>query len=328
MSQAGTISELYSEADNPNSVLGAPPSAPAPVPAPVQPVAVQNQPVTIKSRMADETPDGKVRDTSMEAVTDSGRDLGFRNITDESENAPKPKPEEAKPADVPKTEQPKVEAQPVPEKLYAEKYKTPEELERAYEEAQKLIARQGQELGTARKQLQEKPPEVAKSPAQIAAEEAEKTQYLQKFVNDPIGELEKIKQQAVQQTQVALTTQQIRNDWARNNPDLVEHESRIAFEMALLAQSDPEIGRNPAALMQKATETFRQFTGKLRSEGAKEALTQETRVIPLLSNTASATSPENPSSNGKAPLTSDEAYALHMKMLKEQEQKSHRGLRR
>src|SRR5258707_6573804 len=124
--------ELYSKADDPNSVLGNPPSAPADVPPPTEPVKVV-PPVTTKARMADETPDGKVRDTSTEALR-PGNDLGFRNITDENENRPKPPETEAPPPEVP-AKQP--EASPVPEKLYADRFKTVEETEKGYLEARK-----------------------------------------------------------------------------------------------------------------------------------------------------------------------------------------------
>lgn len=330
MAQAGMTSELYIDADNPNSTLGAPPSAPAPVPPPVAKVEVA-APVSVKGRMADETPDGRVRDTSMEAVTSKGKDLGFRNLTDESENAPKPKPEEAAPAAEaqPAAEAPKVEANTpaVPEKVYAGKFKSAEELEKGYLEAQKAMHKAMEEKAALERQAAQPKVEVVKSPAQLAAEEAKKAEFLQQFVADPERVMNDINQRAVQQTQVALASQKMAEEWKKNNPDLTAYENYVAFESYQLTQSDPELAKDPAALLNKATENFRAITGKLRSEGAKEALTQETRVIPLLSNTATSSS-EQPSSQAKAPLSSDDAFSLHLKMLKEQEQKSKRGLRR
>lgn len=328
---AGSTGELYVEDAGGNQVpLGVPPAPPTDVPPPTQSVKV-SEPVVTKRRMADEAPDGRIRDTSAEAISQPGKDLGFRNLTDETENAPKPKPEEIappvekkedKPAEaiVPKTEQPT-------EKVYAGKFKSAEELEKAYQEAQRLITKQGQEAAELRKQAETKPPvEVPKTPAQIAADEARKNDILSKFVADPEAYLSERDQAASQRTQIALAVQHSTNEWRKNNPDLAEHEYFVAAEATRLMNTDPELAKNPAELLNKATDNFRQITGKLRNEGAKEALTQETRVIPLLNNAAPSAPSEQPSN--KAPLTSDDAYALHMRMLKEQEQKSHRGLRR
>lgn len=322
---AGSTTELYSDANNPGSTLGAPPSAPAPVPPPTQPVVV-TQPVVTKGRMADEGPDGRIRDTSMEALTPS-KDLGFRNITDESENAPKAKPEEPKPADAaPAVEAPKAEQPPVAEKVYAGKFKSVEELEKSYEELQSRNTKAMQEAAELRKRNEAPPAPVVKTPEQVAIEEAKKTKFLADFVADPEKVITDYQQRAVQQTQIALGAQELTNKWRKDNSDLVEHEYFVAAEAMRLAQSDPEIAKDPSRLMQSATDNFRAITGKLRTEGAKEALTQQTRVIPLLSNTAPAAATEQPSQ--KAPLSSDDAYSTHMRMLKEQEQKSHRGLRR
>jgi hypothetical protein len=325
---AGTTGELYTEDAGGNQVpLGAPPAAPSDIPPPTQPVRV-TEPVVTKRRMADEAPDGSIRDTSAEAISQPGKDLGFRNLTDESENAPKPKPTEAAPPT--ETPAPPVEAkpaEPAPPKVYAGKFKTAEELEKSYQELQREFTRKSQENAELAKRAEAKPPvEVPKTPAQIAAEEARKNEILSKFVADPEAYLSERDQVASQRTQIALAVQHSTNEWRKNNPDLAEHEYFVAAEATRLMNTDPELAKNPAELLNKATDNFRQITGKLRNEGAKEALTQETRVIPLLNNAAPSAPSEQPSS--KAPLTSDDAYALHMRMLKEQEQKSHRGLRR
>ena len=307
-----------------------PPVAPSPVPPPVQPV-VQTKTVVVKSRMADETSDGKMRDTSMEAVTQPGRDLGFRNLDDESAKppGPAPAPTPEKPAETPAKPP---EVPPAEEKVYAGVFKSPEELkkgyealEKAYEEKHKAFTQLSQQKAALEKQPAPAP--APKTPEQIALEETEKNKFLTEFVADPKGVITKFQQEAAQQTQIALTVQQIRNEWAKNNADIAPYEAHVAVEMHSLAQSDPELAKDPVALINKATDKFREWTGKIRTAGAKEALTTETRVIPLLSNTAPAAATEQPS-NGKAPLNSDDAFNLHIRMLKEQEQRSHRGLRR
>ena len=328
MPAAGTTSELYIDPNNSGSTLGAPPAPPTPAPPPTK-VEV-SQPVVTKSRMADQKPDGSIRDTSMEAL-EPGRDLGFRNISDEenrkaeipatSSEQPATGDQQAAPAAPP--EPPKA---PEPPKTYAGgKFKSAEDLEKSYQELERKLTQTAQEKAelTARVNATPPPPPQPKTPDQIALEQAENNRILQEFASSPKDFIEK---NVVQRVTTALTAQQVAADWRKGNPDIAEHEVRVAFEATLLAQSDPELARNPAALLTKATDNFRSFTGKIRSEGAKEALTQETRVIPLVSNTAPAAATEQPST--KAPLTADAAFEQHMAMLKQQEQRSHRGLRR
>jgi len=339
----GTTSELYTEQSEVGSAghasaLGQPPAPPSPVPAPTQPVKV-TEPVVTKARMADEGPDGRVRDTSTEALR-PGNDLGFRNITDESENAPKPNPEETAPAAETKPVEAPKPPEPAPvEKVYAGKFKSAEELERGYLEAQKAMSQAQQKAAELERKLATTPPHAppAPTPAEQAAAEARKAQFLEQFVADPEKVIGDYQRRAVEQTQVALAAQEVRQNWLKNNPDLaksVEIEGRtvsgedfVAFEATRLAQADPELARQPDALIQRATQVVRGYFGAIRKEGATEALTIETRVTPLLGNTTSASS-EQPANQGKAPLNFDEAYNAHMKMLKDQESKSHRGLRR
>ena len=323
MASAGTTGDLYSEADNPQSVLGQPPAPPTPAPPPTK----IEQPVQTKQhRMADERPDGTIRDTSAEALR-PGNDLGFRNLSDETEQETPPPPPVVEPPKEVAPEPPK-EVPPAPPKLYAGKFKTPEELEKGYSEAEKAMHAAQEKAARLERERQAapSPPPPPKTPEQIAAEEARKNAFLEQFVKDPETILKQYQEQAVQQTQVALQAQQFVENWRKQNPDIAEHEVRVTFEAALLAQSEPELANDPNTLFSKATDKFRQFTGKYRTEGAKEALTTETRVIPLLNGTAQSPATEQPPQ--KAPLTQDEAFSLHLKMLKEQEQKSHRGLRR
>jgi len=326
MPQAGMTGDLYMDADNPQSTLEAPapPAPPTDIPPPTK---EPHQPVQVRThRMADERPDGTIRDTSGDALKPSN-DLNFRNLSDEEIKKPVEAPPAEQPKEEPKPPEPPKEAPPAVEKMYAGKFKSPDELEKSYLEAQKKLTQLAQEKSELEKKALAVPPAPPppKTPQQLAAEQEENTKFLNEFVANPKAAVDKWKQEAIQTTQVALQAQQIAESWRKMNPDLAEHEVRVAFEATLLAQSDPELAGNHEALLQKATDNFRQFTGKIRSEGAKEALTQETRTIPLLSSTPAATT-EQPS--GKAPLTAESAFDLHMRMLKEQEQKSHRGLRR
>lgn len=320
MPAAGMTGELYSQADDPTSTLGAPPSAPVDVPPPTK--VVVTQPVTTKARMADETPDGRIRDTSSEALR-PGNDLNFRNISDEEIKKPEPAAEPAKETPPVEKKPPELAKEPVPEKIYAGKFKTPEDLEKGYLEAEKAMRSAQQKAAELSRQPPAPPPQ--KTPEQLAAEQAEANNVLNQFVADPKGFLEKRDQRLIQNTMVALTAQQVAESWRKANPDLAEHEVRVAFEATLLAQSDPELAGDHAALLSRATDNFRKFTGKIRTEGAKEALTQETRTIPLLNGSSTPAATEQPA---KAPLTQDASFEMHLKMLKEQEQRSHRGLRR
>jgi hypothetical protein len=287
--------------------------------------------------MADETPDGRIRDTSTEAMLPKN-DLGFRNLDDESMAKPAPEatpPAEAKPAEATPPTAPPVAA---PEKVYAGKFKTPEDLEKSYQELERKLTQTSQEKAELARKASEvpPPPPPQKTPQQVAADEARKTEFLSKFVADPEGVINEYQNRAVQQTQTALAAQQATNNWRSANPDLVQSvevngikfsgEDVVAILAGKMAQMDPTIASDPQNLLTKATDTVREFFGTIRTEAKKEALAQETRVIPLLSNTAQTAATEQPSQ--KAPLTSDDAYNMHLRMLKEQEQKSRRGLRR
>lgn len=315
----GTVSDLYIDPDQRGSMPTGEPAAPPPPPAPTPVVAVQ--PVSTKARMADEGPDGKIRDTSTEAMR-PGNDLQYREFDADPKDTPTAEPtKQAEAAPAPVVEQPK---------LYAGKFKTVDELDNSYQEAQKLITRQGQELAELKKskvaEAAAPPPAPVKTPAQIATDEERKNKFLTDFVADPEKVMSDLQQRSIQQTKAALEAQQLTNDWRKTNTDIAEHEFFVTAEAYRLSQSDPELAANPTALLSKATENFRQVAGKLRSEGAREALTSETRVIPLLQTTAPTTATEQPSE--KAPLTADAAYDAHMRMLKDQERRSHQGLRR
>ena len=87
MPAAGVTSDLYVKDENDQRVNISTPPAP-PTPTAAAPVTVQN-PVTVKAPMADQKPDGSIRDTSTEALR-QGNDLGFREFDPD----PKPKGEE------------------------------------------------------------------------------------------------------------------------------------------------------------------------------------------------------------------------------------------
>jgi len=313
---AGTTSDLYAKDDRGQVVaLDTPPAPPAPAPV----VAVQ--PVVVKPRMADENSDGSVRDTSTDALRPNN-DLQFRRF---DEDTPKPKPSsEAKEpeavvaeAQTPPPPAPVVE----PPKLYAGKFKSVEDLEKSYQEAEKKITQTAQEAAELRKKQESAPP-----PPKTAAEiEKEKADFLERFVKEPQKVIQEFQQRATEQTMTALQAQQAAENWRKENPDIAPHEFFVAAESFRLSQADPELAKNPQLLLAKATENFRQTLGAIRAQGAKEALTTETRVTPLLSSTSPSPATEQPS---KAPLTADAAFDAHMQMLKAEERRSHTGLRR
>lgn len=329
---AATVSELYVNADDPSSTLGAPPAPPVtPAPAPVKAA----EPVVVTQRkMADQGPDGRTRDTSTEALR-PGNDLGFREFdpdpkeqTDVSQDRPAVEAKEGPGDTAPAAES----HNPEPPKLYAGKYKSIEELEKGYEEAQSAMTKAQQKAAELERNAVQKAAEpakpVEKTPAQAAAEEKARQDFLNRFVENPEGVVNDYVAKAQQTTAAALAAQQMMHNWKQNNPDLAEHEVRVAFEMAQLMQSDPELAKDSQALLDKATANFRQFTGKLRTEGAKEALTTETKVIRLSESTAPEGSTRETSSAGKgSPMSRDESFDLSMKFLKDQERRSHRGLR-
>jgi hypothetical protein len=338
MPQAGTTSDLYIDPADSSSTLGQPPAAPSSVPDPAPAPVVAAQPVPTQVRMADQNADGSVRDTSGAAVNDPSRDLHFRNVDDEDQvrraaeaRAKKEADEKAAQAAAPPATSTSTAApapNAAPEKLYAGKFKSAEELEKGYQEAQAAMTRAQQERAELEKRLQATPPAPPKTAAQLAADEAaEKQAFLEKFASDPQGVLREYQQNAVRQTEVALSSQKMREDWLRDNPDLAaapEHEVLVGMLGWHLASSDPALAANPKALLDKATGTYREMTGKIRSEAAKEALTTQTRVTPLLSNTAPAPTTGQPP---KAPLSGDAAFNEHMAMLRNEQSRTRHGLR-
>lgn len=324
-------SELYFDQENAGSTANF--QAPQP-PPPAAPQRVEvAQPVPTKARMADERPDGSVKDTSTDALK-PGNDLNFRNVDDEAlKNKKDAAAKEADAAKPPDAAAPPAEATPPAPKLYAGKFKSPEELETGYSEAEKAMHKAMQEASDLRKKFEAAETAKAatpaappvKTPEQVKQETEDNSKLLNDFVSNPREFINKSVAEHEQQMQVALKAAQTAEQWRRENPDLVEHEIRVAFEASVLQQQDPELAKDPNALIAKATANFRQMVGKIRTEGAKEALTTETRSIPLLSNTAQPTASGEPE---KAPLTWDDAFDSHLKMLKAEEQRSHRGLRR
>lgn len=324
MAASGTVSELYTDPDKgrspENFIAPAPPTPPSPAPVTAPPAPTPPH----QRKMFDENPDGTVRDTSTEALR-PGNALQFQTFDEPKKEEPpaEPKKEETPPPAAPQATPPA----PQPEKLYAGKFKTPEELEKSYLEAQRKITETSQKAAELEKKVQTAPPPppAPKTAAEVAAEEKQRNEFLEKFVANPQGIIKEYQEKAVREMQVALSAQQMTENWRKDNPDLVEHEFYVSAEAFRLAQTDPELAAKPVELFQKATTNFRQIAGKLRTEGAREALTTETRVTPLLSNTAPTPATEQPA---KAPLTADEAYNLTMQMLKKEEQRTHRGLRR
>jgi hypothetical protein len=318
---AGSVGELYIDQDT-KAPLGAPPAAPSDVPPPVAPVKVE-QPVVVKSRMADETPDGRIRDTSTEALR-QGNELGYRNLdADPKTPAEEPKPE------VGNTPQAAPEAPPAPPRVYAGKFKSIEELERGYEESQKAMHKAFEEKANIERQhvaqAAAPPKPVEKTQEQVVSEQQRAQQRLNEFVSDPDKFVGDIYQKANQQTMIALKAQEMHQKWAKDNPDLVAGEIYVAADAWRLAQSDPNLANDPQGLYDKSTANFRDFLGKIRMDAQKEALTQETRVIPLASTPPTPTATEQPATRA---LSSDDAFDAHMKMLKAAERRSKTGLRR
>lgn len=318
---AGTVSDFTAierEDGRVEKIVPPPPEPPSSIPSAAPPAPA----VPSQRKMFDENADGSIRDTSTEALK-PGNALQFQTFDEPKKEVP---PEEPKKEETPAPPPPQA-APPQPEKLYAGKFKTAEELEKSYLEAQRKITETSQKAAELERKVQTAPPPTPapKTAAEIAAEEKQRNEFLEKFVANPQGVIKEYQDKAVREMQVALSAQQLTENWRKDNPDLVEHEFYVSAEAFRLAQTDPELAAKPVDLFQKATTNFRQIAGKLRTEGAKEALTTETRVTPLLSNTAPTPATEQPA---KAPLTADEAYGLHLQMLKKEEQRTHRGLRR
>lgn len=325
MATSGVVSDLYTDPDQRGSMPAAP-SAPPPTPAaPPSQQSPAAPAVPIKTpRMADEGPDGRIRDTSGDALR-PGNDLSFREFDPDPKETPESQ-EPEKPAEA--------VAPPVPEppKMYAGKFKTPEDLEKSYRELEAHSTRLAQEKAELERQRTAQAAAPPEPPKPQLTDAQRREQLLQRLVNEPdkvLGEIEqsasRSAQMAMQQTQSALAAQSIATEWRKNNPDIAEHEKFVTQIATELTASDPELAKDPVALVNRASDTWRQITGKIRTDAKKEALTTESRVI-RLQDTAPATATEQPSQ--KAPLSDDAAFDTHIRMLKAEERRSHQGLRR
>lgn len=309
------VGELYMEGSNGQQQ----PLSPSMPPPPEAPSSIPAPPVVIAKprKMMDQNADGTIRDTSSEALRD-GNGLQFQG-TD-----PEPKEEPASTA--PPTQEP-IAAPPAPApeppKLYAGKYKTPEDMEKAYNEANAALTKANQKAA----ELERKATvQAATPPATALSVEEQKNELLKNLVENPNKVLSEIARREIQNTTVAVQSNQAAMEWRNANKDIADLEPYFLVDVQRIAGENPDLAANPAALLAEATTRFRQSIGRLRTDAAREALTTESRVIPLLQNTsAPPDATEHPSQ--KAPLTPDAAHDAHMRFLKAEERRSHRGLR-
>lgn len=287
-----------------------PPEPPSPIPAPPPVVVIAKQ-----RKMMDQNSDGSIRDTSSEALNGKN-DLQFRGVDAEpKEAAPPPAQEPATPPPAPPVSE--------PPKLYAGKYKTPEDMEKGYQEAQSALTKANQKAA----ELERKATVQAAIPPQPQpTAEEQKNQLLKRLVEDPQGVLSEIAKREIQTTAVAVAANQATMEWKAANKDIADLEPYFMVDVQRMLGETPDLALNPQALLSEATTRFRAAIGKLRTDAAREALTTETRVVPLLQDAgAPPEATEHPPQ--KAPLSNDEAYESHMRFLKVQERRTHRGLR-
>lgn len=196
-------------------------------------------------------------------------------------------------------------------KLYAGKFETVEAMETAYAEAQKAFHTKSQELAEAKKQVPPPDPKVA-----LEQNAERKAALLNKIIEDPEGFAADIKAQAQASIAEDKKFQSIRDDWAKENPDIADLEKYVGYEASRLVTLDPSLGADTAALLKQATTNFRQDYGKIRESGKLEALQVRSSVTPLSDSKIQTPPPsEQPQA---APKSEEQIRNEHIDFLKAQ----------
>lgn len=161
------------------------------------------------------------------------------------------------------------------DKLLAGKYKSPEELEKAYLEAQKKITEDGERLKRAEELLTAyvgTNPPTANKPDSPPAPAGAVSDY-SKILENPEGVLKKVKEDATsealvmfnKQQQVADARREIQSVFYKQNPDLAEHQGIVTVFADEVAKTSPNLPLNQA--MEQVAEKTRAYIAKIRGSG-------------------------------------------------------------
>lgn len=233
--------------------------------------------------------------------------------------------EESSPSEPPSQEpvppqqgQPSEQAPP----LLAGKFKTPQELEKAYAEAQKTMHAKAQEAAEAKKQL-----EALQSKAQSEQQVQQSTQAAQQQVVPPIVNAptdyvsllmdnpqgfeqaitERTVQAATERWQLLEKTRETTQKWQEENKDLVDagFTDEVGLELQKLLKAHPErIGEDMGQLLAEATGHLRTKLQAL-SQQAVAADRTVRRSVQSLATSSVSQPQQTPPAQGAAQNTSD-----------------------
>lgn len=246
---------------------------------------------------------GKEDDTLMDSIFGSSQAVKEEEVeekeTGKEEEEQKETSEEEKSEEDKTSEEEEAEKE---EKLLAGKYKTPEELEKAYQEAQKWGTKSAQEVAGLKKDLEDLRKQVA--PDMNKRQEQQWQKQVQAAINaavvdeDPsslmmlVGQVaDQVAEQKIAQRyqDVAPVVQQRKfqkevDDFLEENPEAQEHMDGIAK----LVQQDPEMASKPGWLYKAYGKVLSQkFTSKKSTEKETAAKTEAEKKAAAMPGTKS-----------------------------------------
>jgi flagellar biosynthesis chaperone FliJ len=194
-------------------------------------------------------------------------------------------------------------------KLYAGKYKTAEELERAYQEAQRKM----HESTTKAQLLEQRFNNFEQQLRPQATAEETRQRMVEAFEADPVGFIQQFGQGIMQQTQVAteqkMNAQMAVNAWITKNPEFADPRKQQMVDYCIqnYVNTNPETAYLSAAdKLQRAGEMVKEF---LREEVTNYQKTQVQRDAEIKKMAAMETGqPGNrpgPISDNKEPTYDD-----------------------
>jgi PAS domain-containing protein len=168
------------------------------------------------------------------------------------------------------------------EKLYAGKFKTPEEMERAYFEAESRMHQSTTTTAEMRRQL-----DAMQQAANTQQQQQLMEQYRQQFDADPVGFMMMMNQQAVQNanqsTAQMMSIERTISDWRNKNSDLADPVTEEMVGYVIQNRTDPNLPH--AIRLQQAGEIVRKEieritdsrikTRKKKEEALREAITEK-----------------------------------------------------
>lgn len=229
-----------------------------------------------------------------------------------------PKPTEAPPD----AGAPKEPASPEPPKLYAGKYKTPEELEKAYQEAQRIISKQGAKVNQTLEEIA-RDAAKAKEAAPLAAvsdEMPDPVTDLDKFKAWQVAQLNRVRYESIAQDKYSKAVAEFNEQYK----DLVDAQAMEWVNSRLLIDNrfvqgyqkflqDP-ITNDLSELRAVATEHadyVRSMIAQLRVAGRTEERQKQAEIMPQLT----PQSPERPPSG--TPSTAEDPADEYVRLRQE-----------